>query len=1039
MEQYQYKAFISYRHQSPDQDIARKLHTQIETYAVPAALKRSLGISRMGRVFRDQEELPLSVNLGEDIHNALENSEWLICICSPRYLQSRWCMEELDYFISLGKRDKILTILSEGEPADSFPEALLYKETDGQREEMEPLAADVRGATVAESLKKLKEEKLRILAPMLGVNFDELRQRARQRKARAAAGVLAAAIVLLSGFLGYAVIKNRQITAERNAALLSQSRFLASGAQDLLNSGGDRMLAMLLAKEALPEDFDHPDRPVAEEAVAALRSAMVSGVSSNYIPLTDLNFPIKAFRANAVSLAVCSEALPGYTACYRLENGEEKDYPLKFDRLPFQVVIGNDLASMVYIDSTGLGTLSMQGSTAVNRLIYPNTYFKWWLDGMVADEDAYEFAWYYNYNIYTKSRLIDTEEQSLANLIPFPAEGFARTDSVNSYSRLMLSNIIGPDSASVIMLRVNAAASSFEERIIHSYSSEIPGSDGSIIYDSIGIHDYVGKYIGSFDSRYVAGLSNSWIFIWDSVTEDQIGRISCRELDGSYFETITASPAEDKIAVTTEQGKLYLVDLTDLKSEAVLTLGNTVDTVHFSSDGTALLCCDAKKDVAMIISYGNVVQTIKADFDIEEACYVNCDKWGNAADDSYILLKGPEKSRLMKQDESSGSVMVQTVNNGIVGASHSVLSRDGNKLWYHRSENDEYYLTVLDLESGQNTVVETMDRMDLLFAPSLARIGGKYIVRSGQQRPGEKSVLFVYDAKTYEKIATINPVAHGRDKKGNEITDDSAELKPLFIDDEFAVFSSQSVYYVFDSETLEQKYAGIVEGYWENKARRDGRYIIIHGVQNDAHHVLVIDTADWSSAGSGYMFWKSHAGTVCDAELPGWGDQLSVYNYSNKTHILDLKNGKNQELDILNVTKACLSKNRSALLLYSSDSGGNWYAFDGNVLERYEPAADEIYEPDRGEFFFLDDWAYQEESTICRASDGFCLIDFHDRELVVQNAAVDGSRLLIGRAGNNNDLYVMCCMDGNALLELAERVTGGRTLSEEQKKRYFLE
>ena len=38
MEPTQYCAFISYRHQSPDQEIAKALHTAIETYGIPAAV-----------------------------------------------------------------------------------------------------------------------------------------------------------------------------------------------------------------------------------------------------------------------------------------------------------------------------------------------------------------------------------------------------------------------------------------------------------------------------------------------------------------------------------------------------------------------------------------------------------------------------------------------------------------------------------------------------------------------------------------------------------------------------------------------------------------------------------------------------------------------------------------------------------------------------------------------------------------------------------------------------------------------------------------
>ena len=74
MAPYQYKAFISYRHISPDKEIAVKLHTLIETYVIPNSIRKKEGISKMGRVFRDEEDLPLSSDLGSDIRTALEHT-----------------------------------------------------------------------------------------------------------------------------------------------------------------------------------------------------------------------------------------------------------------------------------------------------------------------------------------------------------------------------------------------------------------------------------------------------------------------------------------------------------------------------------------------------------------------------------------------------------------------------------------------------------------------------------------------------------------------------------------------------------------------------------------------------------------------------------------------------------------------------------------------------------------------------------------------------------------------------------------------------
>ena len=149
MADYQYTAFISYRHTEPDETIAKKLHTLIENFGIPGDIQKSSGKRKMGRVFRDQEELPLSTDLGGDIRTALESSEWLIAVCSPRYLESRWCMTELDYFIELGRRDHILAILVEGEPEESFPLQLRTAVINGQTVEVEPLAGDVRAESLS--------------------------------------------------------------------------------------------------------------------------------------------------------------------------------------------------------------------------------------------------------------------------------------------------------------------------------------------------------------------------------------------------------------------------------------------------------------------------------------------------------------------------------------------------------------------------------------------------------------------------------------------------------------------------------------------------------------------------------------------------------------------------------------------------------------------------------------------------------------------------------------------------------------------------
>src|SRR5436190_262292 len=162
-----YWAFLSYSH--TDKKWGDWLHRALETYRVP---RRLVGKdSRDGKVpervypiFRDREELPVSADLGSNINEALQESRYLIVICSPRSAQSRWVGEEIKTFKKLGREDRILALIVDGEPNASegkpgfkvedecFHEAMRYRMVDGEPSEIrsEPIAAEAR-ATLSQS------------------------------------------------------------------------------------------------------------------------------------------------------------------------------------------------------------------------------------------------------------------------------------------------------------------------------------------------------------------------------------------------------------------------------------------------------------------------------------------------------------------------------------------------------------------------------------------------------------------------------------------------------------------------------------------------------------------------------------------------------------------------------------------------------------------------------------------------------------------------------------------------------------------------
>ena len=289
-----YDAFISYRHTDRDMFVAKLLHKSLETFKVPKSVQKTSGKKSIKRVFRDQEELPIGADLDDNITRALSDSEFLIAVCSPRYCESDWCRKEISTFAQTHPRDHILALLIEGEPRDSFPAELL-KDENGKP--VEPLAADLRAETEAEVRKKMKNEVLRLAAPLLGCTYDDIKQRHKERRMRKIITTLIAAALFIAAIsVGFGIYnanmvrkisEQKQIVEETKALIQeqyaetkinlegkqeNQSKFLAKTSSDLL-AVGDRRSAVLVALEALPVK-GREGRPLVPDAVRSLSDAL---------------------------------------------------------------------------------------------------------------------------------------------------------------------------------------------------------------------------------------------------------------------------------------------------------------------------------------------------------------------------------------------------------------------------------------------------------------------------------------------------------------------------------------------------------------------------------------------------------------------------------------------------------------------------------------------------------------------------------------------------------------------------------------------
>jgi TIR domain len=216
IEAWRYWAFISYSH--ADATFAKRLQRALETYRIPRALvgriTRGERIPRtLSPIFLDREDLRVGPDLGGVIKEHLESSRYLVVVCSTAAAQSAWVNREIRHFQSLGRADRILCVISNRTTSaledvnaargDWLPIAL-HSGTQNVGDlagfPAEPAAADARPQKDG-----WKNALLKVVAGILEVDFDRLRQRERRRQAarriRQAALAIAAAFAAVVAYV----------------------------------------------------------------------------------------------------------------------------------------------------------------------------------------------------------------------------------------------------------------------------------------------------------------------------------------------------------------------------------------------------------------------------------------------------------------------------------------------------------------------------------------------------------------------------------------------------------------------------------------------------------------------------------------------------------------------------------------------------------------------------------------------------------------------------------------------------------------------
>lgn len=172
---YSYYAFISYNHR--DEKIAKRLQYRLEHYKLPAVARQEIGEDISLRpVFRYVSDLGVGI-LREKLKAELEASKYLIVICSPHSAKpnikgEHWVNDEINHFISLGRKDRIIPIIVDGVvdggDRECFPPAL--KE------------AGVVGVDIQNENRKVVIQK--VVAKLLDLKPDILIERYKEEQAK---------------------------------------------------------------------------------------------------------------------------------------------------------------------------------------------------------------------------------------------------------------------------------------------------------------------------------------------------------------------------------------------------------------------------------------------------------------------------------------------------------------------------------------------------------------------------------------------------------------------------------------------------------------------------------------------------------------------------------------------------------------------------------------------------------------------------------------------------------------------------------------
>ncbi|HKJ17001.1 MAG TPA: toll/interleukin-1 receptor domain-containing protein [Xanthomonadales bacterium] len=247
-------AFISYN--GADAAFAQALESALESYRPPKQLTDRTGHPR---VFRYEGDM-VGSDYDEAINKHLEQSRFLILVCSPEASASQYVNDEIERFAGLKSPHYIIPVLLRGQPNNAagrdgdkaFPPAL----TDLVRM---PLGIDFRGFdTSKDNFGKGRFESpwYQLLANLYEVSRDDMEQRERARRLRRRTqwAVASTMVTFIVAILAVVAWVQRGMALEAQAGAEAQLLTLQAERSERTDQPE---VALMIAAQAIRKSLDH--------------------------------------------------------------------------------------------------------------------------------------------------------------------------------------------------------------------------------------------------------------------------------------------------------------------------------------------------------------------------------------------------------------------------------------------------------------------------------------------------------------------------------------------------------------------------------------------------------------------------------------------------------------------------------------------------------------------------------------------------------------------------------------------------------------